>query len=161
MNDCDKLMAEVAEQARRLGVPLSAQVEPNVRINSRAVKRLGCCRRQGGRYVIELAERVAKGTEDSCRETLAHELLHTCWGCQNHGALWKEYARRMNEAYGYNIKRTVAEETAGGIYPEAFKYLFRCERCGAELGRYRSSPLTKHPERYRCRCGGKLKRVRQ
>lgn len=159
MNDCDRLMRETVEQTRKLGIPISGQIEPHVRINRRAVNRLGCCRRQGGGYVIELAARVAEGTEESCRETLAHELLHTCTGCQNHGAQWKEYARRMNETYGYHIRRVAAEETVGQLQPRPFKYLFRCERCGAELGRYRASPLTRHPERYRCRCGGKLRRV--
>lgn len=159
MNDCDRLMRETAEQARKLGIPISEQIEPHVRINRRAVNRLGCCRRQGGGYVIELAARVAEGTERSCRETLAHELLHTCVGCQNHGRLWKEYARWMNEAYGYHIKRVAAENTTEGIQPRPFKYVVRCEKCGAELGRYRASPLTRHPERYRCRCGGRLRRV--
>lgn len=159
MNDCDRLMAETAEQARKLGIPISEQIEPHVRINRRAVNRLGCCRRQGGGYIIELAARVAEGTEESCRETLAHELLHTCLGCQNHGARWKEYARRMNKAYGYKIKRVATETTAEGIQPRPFKYIVRCEKCGAELGRYRASPLTRHPERYRCRCGGKLQRI--
>ena len=159
MNDCDRLMREVAEQARKLGIPISEQIEPHVKINRRAVNRLGCCRRQGGSYVIELAARVAEGAEEACRETLAHELLHTCTGCQNHGALWKEYARRMNEAYGYNIKRVAGENTTEGIQPRPFKYLVRCERCGAELGRYRASSLTRHPERYRCRCGGKLRQT--
>lgn len=159
MNDCDRLMREMAEQARKLGIPVSKQIEPHVKINRRAVNRLGCCRRQGGGYVIELAARVAEGAEEVCRETLAHELLHTCTGCQNHGALWKEYARRMNGAYGYKIKRVAVEDAMRGIQPRPFKYLVRCERCGAELGRYRASPLTRHPERYRCRCGGKLKRA--
>lgn len=159
MNDCDRLMRETAEQARKLGIPLAGRIEPHVRINRRAVNRLGCCRRQGGGYVIELAARVAEGTEESCRETLAHELLHTCTGCQNHGALWKEYARRMNEAYGYHIKRVAAENTTEGIRPRLFRYLIKCEKCGVELGRYRASSLTQHPERYRCRCGGKLQRV--
>lgn len=159
MHDCDRMMAETAEQARKLGIPISEHIEPHVRINRRALNRLGCCRRKGNGYVIELAARVAEGTEESCRETLAHELLHTCVGCQNHGALWKEYARRMNGAYGYQISRVAAGDTVEGIQPCPFRYLFRCENCGAELGRYRASPLTRHPERYRCRCGGRLRRV--
>lgn len=159
MRDCDRLMREVAEQALKLRIPISEQIEPHVRINRRAINRLGCCRRQGSGYSIELAARVVEGTEETCRETLAHELLHTCPGCQNHGTLWKEYAKRMNQAYGYQIKRVAAEETVESIQPRPFKYLIRCVNCGAELGRYRASPLTRHPERYRCRCGGKLRMI--
>lgn len=160
MNDCDGLMREVAEQAKKAGIPISNRIAPRVTINPRAVNRLGCCRRKGEDYVIELSARVAGGSEESCRETLAHELLHTCWGCQNHGARWKEYARRMNQTYGYHIKRVAAEDAVGQLPSPPFKYLLRCEKCGAELGRYRASPLTRHPERYRCRCGGKLKTVK-
>ena len=86
MNDCDKLMREVAEQARALGIPISGNIKPQVLLNRRAVNRFGCCRRQGGAYVIELSTRIVEGPEKSCRETLAHELLHTCPGCHNHGA---------------------------------------------------------------------------
>ena len=156
MHDCDMLMREVAAQAVRVGIPISERIEPHVAINRRAVNRLGCCKRMGGGYIIELAARVAEGTEEGCRETLAHELLHTCQGCQNHGALWKEYAQCMNKAYGYKIRRLAAQETVESIRFRPFKYLLRCERCGAELGRYRASPLTRHPERYRCQCGGRL-----
>ena len=46
-------------------------------------------------------------------QTLAHEVLHTCPGCRNHGALWKEYAARMNGAYGYAISRTGTCEALG------------------------------------------------
>ena len=160
MNDCDGLLQEVAKQAEEVGIPISKRIEPHVTINRRAVNRLGCCKRKGEGYFIELSARVAEGPKESCRETLAHELLHTCWGCQNHGARWKEYAQRMNNAYGYHIRRVAAAEVVEQLQPRPFKYLLRCENCGAELGRYRASPLTRHPERYRCRCGGKLRPVK-
>lgn len=159
VNDCDALMKEVIEQAQALGIPISKRIGAHVILNPRAVSRFGCCRRQGGEYIIEVATRIAEGPEKSCRDTLAHELLHTCPGCQNHGARWKMYAGQMNKAYGYNIKRAATEQAMGTAQVRPFKYLLRCERCGAELGRYRASPLTRYPERYRCRCGGRLKRV--
>ena len=107
MNDCDALLREVTAQAVALGIPVSQKVEPHVVINTRAATRFGCCIFDGktGCFRIEVARRVAEGPEMSCRETLAHELLHTCYGCQNHGARWKEYAQRMNNAYGYHIRR--------------------------------------------------------
>jgi len=159
VNDCDALMKEVTEQARALGIPVSKRIRDHVILNYRAVSRFGCCRRQGGEYIIEVAARVAEGPEKGCRETLAHELLHTCPGCQNHGARWKMYAGQMNEAYGYNIKRTATEQTMGTVQARPFRYLLQCERCGAQLGRYRASSLTRHPERYRCRCGGRLRQI--
>ena len=38
------------------------------------------------------------------------------------------------------------------------RYRLVCERCGQEFCRSRRSPLVDHPERYRCRCGGVLRR---
>lgn len=160
MNDCDALFRQVQQQAAALGIPYSPHISPKIVINTRSVNRLGCCKFKGEEIVVEVALRVAQGPEASCRETLAHELLHTCPGCRDHGRLWKSYARRMNEAYGYQIARTSDPERLGVERPQRpYRYRFRCQSCGAELGRYRSSPFTQHPERYRCRCGGKFKQI--
>lgn len=158
MNDCDALLQRVIRQARALGIPVSREIDSHVRVNGRALARFGCCRYEKGRQVIEVAGRVAKGPEESCMETLAHEVLHTCPGCRDHGKRWKDYAGRMNRAYGYHISRTATDEELG-VEERPCKYLLRCERCGAEFKRYRASALTRHPERYRCRCGGRLERV--
>lgn len=159
MNDCDGLLQEVAKQAEEVGIPISKRIEPHVTINRRAVNRLGCCKRKGEGYLIELSARVAEGPKESCRETLAHELLHTCYGCRNHGKRWKGYAARMNDAYGYAIARAATNEAMGVGEGRPYRYLLRCDRCGAEFGRYRASALTRHPERYRCKCGGKIVRA--
>ncbi len=153
MNEFDALLARAVEQARALGIPVSARISPRV-----AVTRFGCCIRRGGEYVIELSERLLEAEERACMQTLAHEVLHTCPGCRNHGALWKEYAARMNGAYGYAISRTGTCEALGVADVRPVRYRLVCERCGQEFCRSRRSPLVDHPERYRCRCGGVLRR---
>lgn len=158
MNDCDRLLREVLGQAAALGIPVSGRIEPHVRVNRRAVSRFGCCRYGKGRYIIEVAGRVAEGPEESCRAVLAHEILHTCWGCRNHGKRWRDYAERMGGAYGYDIRRTATNEEMG-VEERPYKYLLKCERCGAEFKRFRASKLTRDPERYRCRCGGRIESV--
>lgn len=156
LHDCDALLGEVMEEAGRLGIPFSPKIEPKVGINTRAVTRFGCCKLRQGTYYIEVARTVAEGPEKSCREVLAHELLHTCPGCRNHGTKWKDYASRMNRAYGYAIRRVTTNASLGVQGVREPKYVLRCERCGAEIPRFRASALTRHPERYRCRCGGAL-----
>ena len=106
--------------------------------------------------MIEVAQRVAEGPAEGCRETLAHELLHTCYGCRNHGRRWKSYAEKMNRAYGYSISRSSTNEEMGVGDARPYRYLVRCQNCGMEFKRFRASNLTRHPERYRCKCGGKL-----
>lgn len=160
MNDCNALLGEVMDQARALKIPFSPLVAAQVVINRRAATRFGCCRWVGGRYVIEVAERVAQGGRERCMEILAHELLHTCWGCRNHGKRWKSYAARMNAAYGYEIQRAATNEKMGVAPVREAKYVIRCQRCGQEFERLRASRLTRRPEEYRCRCGGQLVRVK-
>ena len=113
MNDCDGLLLRVMEQARALKIPFSPRIEPGVKINTRAVTRFGCCKLRKGTYSIEVARTVAEGPEKSCLEVLAHELLHTCRGCRDHGERWREYAGRMNRAYGYDIRRVTTNASLG------------------------------------------------
>ena len=131
MNEFDALLARAVEQARALGIPVSARISPRVAVNRRAVTRFGCCIRRGGEYVIELSERLLEAEERACMQTLAHEVLHTCPGCRNHGALWKEYAARMNGAYGYAISRTGTCEALGVADVRPVRYrLVRTLRAG-------------------------------
>lgn len=160
MNDCDALLGQVMEQAKALKIPFSPLVVPQVVINRRAATRFGCCRWTGGKYVIEIAERIAQGDRNRCMETLAHELLHTCWGCRNHGKRWKSYAARMNVAYGYEIQRAATNEKMGVVPAREARYVIKCQRCGQEFERLRASRLTRRPEDYRCQCGGQLARVK-
>jgi len=159
VRDCDALLRQVAEELRGLKIPISDKIDPHVAINDRAVARFGCCKYQGGRCVIELARRVAEGPEESCRSVLAHELIHTCYGCRDHGKRWRAYAARAGEALGYRIERVSTSEELGVAEARAPKYLLRCTECGQEFPRVRASRLTQCPERYRCRCGGRLERI--
>lgn len=159
-NDFDRLLRETIAEAKAIKIPVSAAIKPQVVVNRRAKKRYGCCIKKGFSFTIELSYLLLEADEKVVRQTLAHEVLHTCFGCRNHQARWKEYARRMNEAYGYNIKRTESAEALGIAVPEkarTAKYLITCERCGAVTERYKKSKLVASPARYRCKCGGRLK----
>ncbi len=157
MQQLEELLRQVTAEARALGIPVSGQVELCPKLNGRATSRLGCCRAAGEGFRIELSGRTA-GNPRAQRELLAHELLHTCPGCQNHGPLFKAYAGAMNRAYGYSIA-TRADPKALGIPPLEPRYLLRCRSCGREFPRQRASRLTRSPGRYRCSCGGELERV--
>lgn len=160
MRDCDALLEEIVEQALRVGIPVSPKLDPRVRINDRAVSRFGACKYQNGRYYIELARRIAEGPEESCRSVLAHEVLHTCWGCRNHGKRWRSYGQKMKAAYGYDICRASTNEAMGVGEVRQYRYLLQCEKCGAEFGRFRASSLVRSPRKYRCKCGGEILRVK-
>ena len=152
-------MQEIADRLRKAGIPLSPAIRPQVEVNRRAQRRLGCCIGKDGEFTVEVSARIL---EDPVllRTTLAHELLHTCYGCQNHGKRWKSYAAKAGAALGLEIATTVPLE--GPVQPlrqELVKYLLQCQRCGKTFPRRRMSKAVRHPERYRCPCGGALKRV--
>lgn len=156
--DVDALLARVIGQARAVGIPVPGDIDPHVTLNTRAVARFGCCVRRGPVCRIELAARLIQAGEAPVLETLAHEVLHACRGCRNHGEHWRAYAQRMNEAYGYRIQRTATWESMGLADEKPVRHLLVCESCGREFRRARSSPLVEHPERYRCKCGGHILR---
>ena len=93
--ELDALLAELSAQLRELGIPLGKHIAPQVEVNTRAQRRLGCCVCREGRFTIQVSARLL---EDAplLRATLLHELLHTCYGCQNHGKRWKAYAQRVD-----------------------------------------------------------------
>lgn len=157
-NDFNALLDSVIAQARAVGVPVSDQISPQVIVNSRAKTRFGSCLKLGDAFVIELSNVLLSAPELSCRQILAHEILHTCPGCHDHGARWRSYARRMGNAYDYDIARLDSHEHLGiaGSRP-APRFTLVCTRCGCRFERIRSSRLTVHPERFRCRCGGTLR----
>lgn len=158
--ELDSLLAETARTLRDLGIPLSAHISPVVLINSRAKRRLGCCYYRDGVYIIEVSASLLEQPE-RLRQTLCHELLHTCRGCRNHGEKWKAYAARVNEALGYSIQRLAPAEgeDQGPLRREEIKYVLECQSCGAKICRSRMSKAVKYPWRYRCQCGGRLKRI--
>ncbi|WP_322199491.1 SprT-like domain-containing protein [Acutalibacter intestini] len=156
----DQLMAQLHQELKDLDIPVSNKIDPAPRINTRAKRRLGCCIYNEKGFLIEVSARVL---EDPAllRQTLIHELLHTCPGCRNHGLRWKTYAQKAGEALGYSITRTVPiEEEAQPLRHEEVKYVLVCKSCGTRVERIRMSKAVRRPWLYRCRCGGRLERIR-
>lgn len=154
--ELDGHLAAVILQAKQAGIPVSARIRSTVSVNRRARTRFGCCRTQEGIHTIEVTAILLDADETALRQVLAHEVLHTCPGCANHGARWKGYAERMNALYGYDIHRTDSHRQLGLSDDRPVRWLVVCRSCGKQMPRMKRSPLVNHPERYRCRCGGIL-----
>lgn len=134
-------------------------------VNTRARTRWGHCRKEkDGTFEIQIARQLLEDDripEKACKETIIHEILHTCYGCMNHKERWKGYAQRMNDRYGYNIKRVTTGNEKGVENYEAqnhlpVKYVFVCGGCGATIYRKRKSKFTRYYRNYICtRCGAR------
>ena len=111
-------------------------------------------------FLIEICEAMLDADEQELKNVIAHEILHTCYGCYNHGKRWKAYAAKMNNMYGYNITSTTTYERIGLKRPEkkvVYRYKIQCQKCGKTFYRQKKSKLITNTGRYRCTCGGKLK----
>lgn len=159
----EELLQKVIKEARDLGIPVSENIDTEISVNHRAKSRFACCRQTkliaGYSYTIEVSDIIFQCRESDIREILAHEVLHTCKGCQNHGMRWKSYGEKMNKRYGYHVKRTSTYEELGltGNRPKRnIKYKITCQTCGKIFERQRRSKLVTNTKQYRCSCGGKL-----
>lgn len=153
MRDLQNIANECLAEVDRLKIPRAKAI--TFAANCRAKTRLGVCKKTGDRYVIEIATSLLDERaplKEGLKNTLVHEILHTCRGCMKHTGRWKQYADRMNAAYGYAIQRTASREE--GLVPEPLapkpRYRIVCQSCGAVYERYKMSAFVKHPERYRC-----------
>lgn len=130
-----------------------------------SVSALGRCKKENDFYFIYLS-RYAMEDEEQIRATLAHELVHTIYGCMNHGKTFHRYGNMVERKLGIQIESKASQEASeiSGIAEariEKARYVIHCEKCGEKIYRQKRSNVVMHPERYRCKCGGKLRILNQ
>lgn len=164
MRDINLIVRSCCKKLDAIGIVYGNIVA--VSVNTRAKSRWGQCKRINGCYEINISSRLM--SEDVAlvhlEDTVMHEILHTCEGCMNHGATWKNLADKVNRAYGYNIKRATSADEKGIVDPvqtvPVIRYKFACVGCGGIIQRERASKFTKYPERFRCGiCNGRFQRI--
>lgn len=165
MKDLMKLVGESQRDLASLNIRTG-----NVRnwsVNTRAKARWGCCVKVSkGLFDIQIAAALLQDDVDdqAVKDTIVHELLHTIPGCFKHTGKWKQYANTVNRLLPqYKIKRGSSYEEKGleDLRPKPqCRYILKCLRCGSEIGRQRMSAAVEHPEHYRCKCGGRLTRIK-
>ena len=165
MKDLMKLVGESQRELASLNIRTS-----NVRnwsVNTRAKARWGyCVKVSKGLFDIQIAAALLQDDvdEQAVKDTIVHELLHTIPGCFKHTGKWKQYANTINRLLPqYKIKRGSSYEEKGleDLRPKPqCRYILKCLRCGSEIGRQRMSASVEHPEHYRCKCGGRLTRIK-
>ena len=163
MRNLENVMNKCIAQLEALGIEPGEIV--SIVPNYRAKSRWGQCKyRPDGKHEININAILldeTKSSDDGLASTVMHEIIHTCKGCCNHGAEFKRIARLVNRTYGYNVKTASTAEDKGissetNIERKEYKFLITCNKCGCEFHRQKESNVTKHPENYKCHCGGKL-----
>lgn len=171
MKNLYKYYWQVREELEAIGIEVGNIVE--VIPNSRAKSRWGQCKIITNSYYwedrefsINISTRLLQDdvSDEALKDTICHEVIHTCRGCFNHGKEWKALADLVNDCYSfYNIKRCSSSEEKGiktDIKKIEYKYIFKCENCGQTIKRQRESQFVKYYNLYRCgRCEGNFKKI--
>lgn len=163
---------ECIEEMNAIEIPFRRITD--ISVNYRAKSRWGqCCKRYDGLGICFEININADLLHDDApvkalKETIIHEILHTCPECFCHTGEWKRLADLVNDCYGYNVKRTNTAEEKGmdTFYKQhdelarkpTWKYTICCAKCGKVLAkRQRSCDMVKHPMFYtHTVCGGHL-----
>lgn len=169
MKDIEKIYQECLQDIQRIGIHPGNIKE--VKINRRFRKSFGLCRRirepwKGVWYRLEFNPEILKDEVPDAitKSTVIHEILHSCYGCMKHTGRWKAYAEKVNQAYPeYQINRLVTAEEMQAVQPiqskPKYHYYVICDKCKKLIGYQKRGNVWKYPERYRCKCGGKLQRA--
>ena len=167
MRNLQEYLEICKEELFNIGIEYGNIIE--IKANSRARKRWGQCKGIPGGYSININVALLdeRNDEQGLKETIIHELLHSCKGCMNHGENWKRLADKVNRYYGYHIKRCsssdekgVLSETRQPVRIPEYRYAVQCSCCGAIIKRQKISKVISHPSYFRCgRCNGNLVRI--
>ena len=169
----EEVFNECIEEMNAIEIPFGRIVE--ITVNYRAKSRWGQCQMKrdcyGRCYRININADLlhVDAPEKGLKETIIHEILHTCPDCWCHTGEWKRLANLVNDCYGYNVKRCNSSEEKGmdefyKQYEElarkqpTWKYTIKCKSCGKIVGRkQKACKITRYPQCYRCAsCYGML-----
>lgn len=152
MKDLMKLVNECMSELNAIGVKYGNVTE--WKVNYRAKTRWGLCKKHYSEYTIEITnELLADNLSDKpAKETIFHELIHTCKGCMNHGTEWQKIANLVNDCYGYNIKRATSSEEKGVDLKAnvIYKYQYKCSKCGQIVRKTKACRFTREYTEYGC-----------
>ena len=159
--------------------------EIDVKIAKRNSSRYGCCRQEEPdknfyhivkrkhrnikvydkfkKHHIEICKWVMELNDDIIKNTIIHEIIHCFPECNNHGKMFKKYAKLINEKLNYNITRVGNKEedyqSSNIMYKEEkiiYNYKIICENCNQVF--YRQRLQKNFTRKYRCgKCSGKFK----
>ena len=157
MKDFETMVNEVYISLRKRGIPI---VNCPVTVSNRLKAVYGnthCKVRFGERsYYIQIASfLVEHGSENGIKSTIAHEYIHTCDGCMNHGKLWKHYASMVSDMYDINRADTmenkgISQNVANAIHNSSIKYIVKCGTCNHEWKYKRMCKTLKVLDRCAC-----------
>ena len=159
------LYKECTKELDSIGIKYGNIVD--LKINTRAESFWGRCKKTPNGYIIEVTERLLECQNDKdIKNTIIHELIHSCDKCMCHTGEWKRLAEIVNNKLGYNIKRTTSSEEKG-LEPRprkhTIKYVLECSspNCTCKYEYARKTKVIERYKNYRCgKCDSKLNLIK-
>ena len=119
----------------------------------------GYCRTYRDSYMFDLGISVYRILDgwDAVKETILHELCHAMASYDSgHDEEWQELAKRVGDIYGIKITHTAPHSIK--TYESAYKYVIKCDNCGATARFMRRTKFVKdvadhHATNWKCGCG--------
>lgn len=135
--DLNKLFKELKEEVKDL-IPYSNKIDNNVRISKRAFRFMGRCTKNWTKdsYFITVSQLLLNTNNTKLiKETLIHELIHTCINCFNHGNNFKYFMHTINDRTNYNVvinsnNQEYAKQVENFRKNSKPKYKITCIKCG-------------------------------
>lgn len=63
-----------------------------------------------GTFRIGISDRLLNANPESVKDTVYHEVIHTIYGCFNHGPCFKSVAKKCNDKFGRRISRLTSTQ---------------------------------------------------
>lgn len=139
--NADLLFKQVKKELKGV-IPYSDSISNKVKIVKAKsflgqCKRLGLidCAKNGFQFEIKLSKYLLECDKQLIKNTIAHELIHTCKGCFNHGYNFKSLMYKINKELGYNV----ALKNKNKEFSQKFEYKYKltCSECGKVFYRNR------------------------
>ena len=165
-NKLEMLYKECINELISIGIDMREKEygQISIKIANRNNKRYGCCKQEEpdkkykviekkgrskyikyerfNKHTIEISKWVMELDDKIIKNTIMHELIHCMPFCNNHGDMFKKYARYINNYLGYDISRLGNKkedfEKSNLKYEEkSYKYTIKCLNCGKVFFRNR------------------------
>lgn len=106
MRDLIQLTIDCIKELKAIEIPIQNDRIREIKFARLSSEDAGICTMYTNntfRIKISLFFKNEKIDINELRETICHELLHTCPNCYQHTGKWIEYAKKIDATYGYEI----------------------------------------------------------
>ena len=139
MKVLEDMLKECAKELMSLDIPIRIDRVRGIHLISLKNTLAGCYYREssgGSEFIIAIHTSFVKYMDDpavleNVRNSIRHELIHTCANTQEHNGTWLYWANKCDKILGSSTRIFMEEEIYYNIHDVA-PFIYRCDECGFE-----------------------------